>query len=574
MLKSPVDFNHFVASSQNGLKTDSEYFRSSKVIKNPTDVLRSKHTQVGGQWIIVNGMTGIGKSKFCLKLRKHILDGDTHSNRPIVPLPIEPEHIATLSRADCGKDAICSIVENATDWVCRGSPSASVSHSIQFERVCRYWEETKGREVVFILDGIKKLKQEEDSEAPEGDGGEGSQEIVQATELCKLVKNLVSYLAMCTIVIATCPKDTSVLLPLGEKMFRELQLPTEKLNLSFVEVLGFTPDDIKTYINRRSDLSDLRKKTLTALVHQFPVLNGILRIPEELKKICDLEWPSCAESDVPAFKLTAVCQKYLQRCYGYGGDFTEIQYATSGLADLCKRAFYQCSKHPLRENHLIELKGDEEEYFPALFHHDVVVDARVSENPFLVYHFASDVVQEYLAAVHLTRRGESAMHQNWDLLSSDNPQMRNVLVLYKVLCESSDVMSDLHEYPQPPTDATEKSCASQQNFDPWDLAVCLYEFNNAELMKKFLMKQDKFSKENPFPPKVSVPVCSQYDIEVLEFVLKNEAAKLAFKTVEIIAQEDIHLTKALSEDDLLSAFGSLDIVIDFTHPPQRKEECE
>ena len=582
-LKSPQEFNHFIASSQNGLKNDLKYSSSSKVIKNPTDVLRPKHTQVGGQWIVVNGMAGIGKSKFCLKLRKQILDGETHSNRPIVPLPIEPRHTATLSRANCGKNALCTIVENATGWQCQGSPSPS----IQFTRVCQYWEETRGRDVVFILDGIEKLKQEEDRESAEGDGGGSSQVIVRATELCKLLENLIRFLSMCTIVIATRPECTSVLLPLGEKMFRELQ---HKPDLSFVEVLGFTPDNIKTYINRRFNHLEVnqqqrqRKEMLFALLHQFPVLCWILRIPKELEEFCSLELPSCPESDVPAFKLTAVCQDYLQRHPDHDTrlrDFTEIQYATSGLEDQCALAFEQCFKHPLRENHLIELKGIGEKYFPAFFHHDVVFSTRVSEKPFLVYHFASDAVQEYLAAVHLTRKRKSATHQNWDLLSSDNPQMRNVLVFYNaLLCEGGDIMSDLHQYLQSSTDATEKKCsASQRNFDPWDLAICLYESNYAELMKDFLKKQNEFTKVNPFPPIVSVPVHSQYDIEVLEFILKNMTtdgtAELAFKKVEIIAQANIHLTKALSEDDnLLRACESLEIVIDFTHPPQRQEKCE
>ena len=590
-LKSPQEFKHFIASSQNGLETDSKYFISSKVIENSTDVLHSKHTQVGGQWIVVNGMAGIGKSKFCLKLRKQILDGETHSNRPIVPLPIEPEHIATLSRANCGKNALCTIARIATVWQCQGFPSPS----IQFARVCQYWEETRGRDVVFILDGIEKLKQEEDSVAAGSDGGGSSQGIVQATELCKLLKKLVSYLPMCTIVIATRPEDTSVLLPLGEKMFHEMQLQTKKPDLSFVEVLGFTPDDIQTYINRRFNHLDQqqrqKKKRLIALVHEFPVLNGILRIPKKLEEFCNLELLSCAGSDKPALKLLELCRNYLH----VGLDIIALsqeEYTGSGLAFLCKLAFKQYSKHPVRENHLIDSKKVEtflgQNSFTAFLHHDVVIDRRVRENPFLVYHFASDAVQEYLAAVHLSMTRDT--HRDWDLdlLFSDSPQMRNVLVFHSALSRgsgNSDVIKcHLRQYLQPPTSeiTRKKSGVSHQKLDPWDLAGVLYESDNEDIMKDILIDRDKYPKVNPFPSILSVPVHSQYEIAVLEFVLKNminpdadKTSEIALKKMEIIAQKDIHATKAFSEDDnLLAALKKLEIVIDFTCPPREEKNCE
>ena len=502
-----------------GIKcTAADYLPGLKALHHPCDLFSGSQPEEGRQrCILINGVPNIGKSYFCRQLTKEILEGQAHSNR-IIPLlcKVDWESMRSLNersptshtqaRGEDSTSRNCGTqgeAESPRSDPCPLrellgiiAPRCISSEEIDIPAICNHFTESQDEEIVLICDLVEGESLE--FEEPQG--------LVPKTVIQPLLKNLTSFLPHCTLLLASRPDRVAELMKTLGKIKIRPHL--------FVEVLGFTRTSVDAFVDQRN------REVLKRLLKQFTWLYSVCRVPKVVNDLCKISTEWNPVSDEPA--LAKLC-----KCIGLPVlPSREEHQECSKLTSLCKKAF-NCLVTSHQQSYVLFKDPPWSLSLPtpcsSFLCLDVVKDCRFSMEPFPVYYYASDAVQEYLAALHVASLSDlqllkTAAERCATVLPSDSTRLKQVLLFFSALSKSVDHTEFFIDayLGKREENVNETSSVLNHKIDPWHLACCLYEAKNESLLKRIL----PFKKNQCFS-NFSIPIHSQYDMNVIYFLLKH-----------------------------------------------------
>ena len=532
-----------------------DYLPGLKALHHPCDLLSWSQPEEGRQGcILINGVPNIGKSYFCRQLTKEILEGQAHSNRMMIPLlcKVDWESIHSLNERSPTSHTQAR-GEDSTSRNCGTQGEAESSRSdpcplrellgiitprcisneeIDIPAICNHFTESQGEEIVLICDLV------------EGESLDSEEGLVPKTVIQPLLKNLTSILPHCTLLLASRPDRVAELMKTLGKIKIRPHL--------FGEVLGFTRTSVDAFVDQRNC------EVLKMLLKQFTWLYSVCRVPKVVNDLCKttIEWNPVSDSDESALAKLCECiglrlpsQEGYRRLPSQEEHWRlpspeehlrlpsqeehsrlpspEEHWRRGKLGSLCEKAF-NCIVTSHQQSHVLFEDPPWHQSLSTLYSNflclDVVKDYRISMEPFPVYYYASDAVQEYLAALHVASLSDlqllkTAAERCANVLPSDSPRLKQVLLFFSALSKFDDRImytEFINAYLEKRAQNAKTSSVLNHKVDPWHLAWCLYEAENLSLLKNILP-----FKKNKFFSNFSIPIHSQYDINVIHFLLKQ-----------------------------------------------------
>ena len=338
-----------------------------------------------GRRIVISGAPGCGKSTLSRQLCKDLSSKKLPNNYQMVVL-VELRELIFRMKQDEELDLKHLFVKYA-------------SKSVNSYNVCDALDQSRGRNVMFILDGYDELE--------------------ESLRSCSFLKKILLtydptlYLSECDVVITTRPVTCKKLFTLVTDPHRH------------VEILGFKKEHIEEYIDKYfkgSDQSVVKK--LKDRLCQLPHVRGMCRIPIVLEIVCKVH-DLRGDHGIPETQ-TGIYQEYIIAELLNSKDDEEIAMKNlltvpekdfPGFYELCQKAFECCST----EQRLLLTKQDignliqyekRGSIYGLLFVE--VVDSLRERGNICLYHYLHKSIQEMLAAVHIGTLPDSEHALLWE----------------------------------------------------------------------------------------------------------------------------------------------------------------
>ena len=267
--------------------------------------------------------------------------------------------------------------------------------------VCDALVQSRGRNVMFILDGYDELE--------------------ETLRSCRFLEKILSthdptlYLSECDVVITTRPVTCRELFTLVTDPHRH------------VEILGFKIEHIEEYIDKYFkgyDQSVVEK--LKDRLRQLPHVRGMCRIPIVLEIVCKVH-DLRGDHGIPETQ-TGIYQEYIiaellnskelkGQKISINNLLTISEVDFPGFYELCQKAFEYCSteqrllltEHDVSNLIQYEKRGS---IYGLLFVE--VVDSLRDRGNIRLYHYLHKSIQEMLAAVHIGTLPDSEHASLWE----------------------------------------------------------------------------------------------------------------------------------------------------------------
>ena len=450
--------------------------------------------------VVVSGAPGVGKSTIARKVCKDICQApDCHGY--ILVLLVELRDLLLFKKDFQLVDILQLFQRKMGDATFQGE-MGDVTTPVELSKAI---SRNQGRDVLFILDGFDELPPH----------------LRQSDFLVKLLShNLDSPLRDCDVVLTSRSIVTS-------EIYHHMRESRAQVDLTNIEVLGFTQDQIKEYAGhyfKGQGLPDLLE-SFVSKIDAIPQVRGLCSIPVVLSIICQV---FSFKEDLPP-TLTEIYNEYMCiKVLKYREELTSLNsildvprdhdfYTLGKIAFDCirsqKMVFHSSDLQSLGEHFSDRIKG-----CGVLTARPVRADPKSKEAAIGSFYFIHLTVQEFIAAVYVSLLPAEEQREIWSNCLGE-PHMAQVWRFYCGLTQLTHyelLQANITGYP--------KDFQMQ----------CLFESQNASLVQKLM--------PHIVGEEVTVEPKTAYDSTAYGYCLSKHPTlkELAIKTQKRSGSAEIH----------------------------------